>query len=164
MRRVNVVFVAVVVGTLLTGAVTAASFGTELRTIDTISLIEDQVRTDVEELRLVDEELRVTVELTNPTGYPLALEGTFVRVFEDGPTQLAFGAGIRLDDGPTTVPARGSLTASYAVRLSPEGADAVERAFEAGPVRLTVFHSLALRGESFEIARTNVTVTGEVAG
>ena len=29
---------------------------------------------------------------------------------------------------------------------------------------MTVFHSLELRGESFEISRTNVTVTGEVGG
>lgn len=164
MRRVNLLFVAVVVGSLLSGAVAAAGFGTELRTVDTISLVEDQVSTDVESLSVADRELRVRVHLTNPTGYPITLEGTFVRVFQDSPTQLAYGAGQRLDDGPDRIPARGDLTARYAVGLTPEQADRVRAAFEAGPVRLTVFHSLSLRGESFEIARTNVTVSGEVGG
>lgn len=164
MRRVNLLFVAVVVGSLLSGAVAAAGFGTELRTIDTISIVEGQVGTDVESLSVADGELRVTVHLTNPTGYAIRLEGTFVRVFRDSPTQLAYGAGQRLDDGPERIPARGELTARYAVGLTPEQAERVRAAFREGPVRLTVFHSLSLREESFEIARTNVTVTGEVAG
>ncbi|NIS31942.1 MAG: hypothetical protein GWN07_16205, partial [Actinobacteria bacterium] len=77
--------------------------------------------------------------------------------FQGDPTQIAYGAGARLDDGPARIPARGELTARYAVGLSPEQTDTVRSAFREGPVRLTVFHSLALRGESFEIARTNVT-------
>lgn len=164
MRRVNVVFVAIVVGSLLSGAVAAAGFGTELRTIDTISLVEDQLSTDVTGLEVADQELRVTVQLTNPTGYAIELEGTFVRVFQDSPAQIAYGAGQRVDDGPERIPARGALTAEYAVGLSPQQDQRVHEAVAAGPVRLTVFHSLALRGESFEIARTNVTVTGEVTG
>lgn len=164
MRRVNAMFVAVVIAAVLSGAVTAAGFGTELRTIDTISVIENQIQSDVTDLRLTDDELRVTVELTNPTGYPLGLEGTFVRVFQDGPSQLAYGAGQRVDDNPERIPARGELTAVYAVGLSDDQADRLREAFASGPVRLTVFHSLTLRGESFEVSRTNVTVTGEVAG
>lgn len=163
MRRVNAMFVAVVVAAVLSGAVAAADFGTELRTIDTISVVEDQVETEVTALRLTDGELRVTVRLTNPTGYSLGLEGTFVRVFQDGPSQLAYGAGRRVDDNSERIPARGELTAVYAVGLSDDQADRLREAFASGPVRLTVFHSLALRGKSFEITRTNVTVTGEVA-
>lgn len=162
MRRVNVVFVAVVVGAALSGAVAAAGFGTELRAIDTISLVEDQVRTEVTDLQVVDDELRLTVRLSNPTGYPIGLEGTFVRVFQNGRTQVAYGAGQRVDDNAGHVPARGELTAEYVVGLTAEQAEAVRSAFEAGPVRLTVFHSLTLRGEPFEITRTNVTVTGTV--
>jgi len=162
MRRVNGFFVSIMIGALLSGVVAAAGFGTELSTIDTISVIENQVSTDVETLRLVDRELRVTVRLSNPTGFTIGLEGTFVRVFEDSPKQLAYGAGQRIDDGQATVPARGELTATYAVRLSPDQADEVRSAFREGPVRLTVFHSLSLRDKTFEIARTNVTTTGEV--
>lgn len=164
MRQVNAAFVAIVVGATLAGGVTATGFGTELRTIDTISLVEDQIGSDVTTLRIDGGELHLTVRLTNPTGYAIRLEGTFVRVFGDGSTQLAFGAGRRADDGVERVPARGELTADYVVGLSPEQADRVRTAFEAGPVRLTVFHSLSLRGKSFEIARTNVTVSGEVGG
>lgn len=164
MRRVNVVFVAIVVGSVLSGGVAAAGFGTELATLDTISIVEDQIRTDVTALRVEDDELWITVRLTNPTGYVIHLEGTFVRVFQGSPTQLAYGAGQRVDDGAERVPARGEVSAEYVVGLSSEQADRLRTAFEAGPVQLTVFHSLTLRGESFEVARTNVTVTGEGRG
>ncbi|MFB6360542.1 MAG: hypothetical protein ABEH59_04400 [Halobacteriales archaeon] len=162
MRRVNGLFVAIMIGGLLSGGVAAASFGTELRTIDTISVIENQISTDVEQLEVVDEELRVTVRLNNPTGFTIGLDGTFVRVFEDSRQQLAYGAGQRVDGGPATVPARGRLTATYIVHLSSNQAAEVRAALREGPVRLTVFHSLSLRDQSFEIARTNVTISGEV--
>lgn len=164
MRRVNVVFVAIVIGGTLSGVVAAAGFGTELRTIDTISVVENQVSTEVETLELADQELRITVRLSNPTGFTIGLDGTFVRVFRDSPTQIAYGAGQRMDDGPERITARGELTATYAVGLSPDQTEEVRAAFREGPVRLTVFHSLSLRDKSFEIARTNVTVTGEVRG
>lgn len=162
MRRVNAAFVAIVAGAVLAGGVAATGFGTELRTIDTISIVEDQVGSDVTTLRVDGGKLHVTVRLTNPTGYAIRLEGTFVRVFGDSPTQLAFGAGRRVDDGRERIPARGELTADYVVGLSPDQADRLRAAVAAGPVRITVFHALSLRGESFEVARTNVTVTGEV--
>lgn len=162
MRRVNAVFVAVVVGAVLTGAVTATGFGTELSTVNTISIIENQLRSDVTELRVVDQELQLTVRITNPTGYQLGLDGTFVRVFQGGPDQLAYGAGQRTDDGSDRIPARGSLTVRYVVGLSPSQAEDVRSAIESGPVQLTVFHSLTLKDESFNIGRGNITVTGEV--
>lgn len=164
MRRVNLVFVAVVIAAMGSGGIAAAGFGTELQTIDTISVAKGQVGSDVTELRVVDEELRLTIRLSNPTGYSIGVEGTFVRVFQDDPTQLAYGAGQRVDANTDRIPARGELTVEYAVGLSTEQANRVRSAVEAGPVRLTVFHSLSLRGESFEISRTNVTVTGEVGG
>jgi len=162
MRRVNVVFVVLVVGAVLSGVVAAAGFGADLRTIETISVIEDQVGTEVGELRITDQELRVTVRITNPTGFELSLQGTFVRVFQGSPKQIAYGAGQRIDDRGARIPERGALTATYGVSLSPDQAEAVRQAFKRGPVRLTIFHSLSLRDESFEIARTNVTMTGEV--
>ncbi|NIS31943.1 MAG: hypothetical protein GWN07_16210, partial [Actinobacteria bacterium] len=60
-------------GALLSGVVAGAGFGTELRTIDTISLVERQLSTEVESLAVADGELRVTITLTNPTGYPIEL-------------------------------------------------------------------------------------------
>lgn len=162
MRRLNVVFVAIVVGAVLAGGVAAAGFGTELRTVDTISLVRGQLDTTVDEVVVGDEAFEVTVEVRNPTGYAIALQGTFVRVFQDSPTQLAYGAGERLDDGSATVPARGSLTARYRIGLTPEQAERLRNAAESGPLRLTVFHSLELEGESFEFSRTNVTITAEV--
>lgn len=163
MRRVNVFFLAIVVGATMAGAAAATSFGTELRTIDTISVIEGQIGTDVTALEVADQELRLTVHLTNPTGYTLRLRGTFVRVFQGGPTQLAYGTGQRLDDRRERIPARGELTVRYAVGLTPEQSNQVRAAVASDPVRLTVFHSLTLRDEPFRIARTNVTVSGTVA-
>lgn len=162
MRRVNVVFVAIVVGSVLAGAVAAAGFGSELRTIETIDTVQGQIGTEVTELRVADGELLVAVRLTNPTGYAIELRGTFVRVFQGDPTQLAYGAGQRIDDGSERIPARGQLEARYAVNLDSEQADRLRTAFDEGPVRLTVFHSLSLRDRSFQVARTNITVTGEV--
>lgn len=162
MRRVNVVFMALVVGALLSGGVAATSFGSELRATDIISVVEGQLGSDVTELRVADGELFVTVELTNPTGYAVRLKGTFVRVFRGDPTQLAYGAGDRIDDGPERIPPHGQLEARYTVGLNSEQERRLRTAFESGPVRLTVFHAMSLRGQSFSVERPNVTVTGEV--
>lgn len=162
MRRVNQVFVALVVGSLLTGGVAATSFGTELRTTKTIDRVQGQIGSDVTALKVAEGELFVTVEVTNPTGYAIRLRGTFIRVFEGDRTQLAYGAGQRIDDGRERIPPHGKLVARYAVGLDSEQAERLRSAFESGPVRLSVFHSLSLRGKSFKITRTNVTATGEV--
>lgn len=162
MRRVNRFFVVIVVISLLAGGVGANNFGGELRATEIISAVESQIDSDVTELRVADGELLVTVEITNPTGYPVRLEGTFVRVFRGDPTQLAYGAGQRLDDGPERIEPRGALVARYAVGLNSEQANRLRTAFESGPVRLTMFHSMSLRGKSFTVVRPNVTTTGEV--
>lgn len=164
MRPVNRFFVVIVVVSLLAGGIGANSFGSELRATEIISVVESQIDSEVTELRVTDGELLVTVEVSNPTGYPIQLEGTFVRVFRGDPTQLAYGAGHRLDDGPERVPPRGNLVARYSVGLNSEQADRLRTAFESGPVRLTVFHAMSLRGKSFTVIRPNVTVTGEVEG
>lgn len=154
----NLAFVGIVVAAAVVGGASAVSYGSELRTVDLITLVEGRLGSDVTALRLVDGELRFTVTIDNPTDHPLELRGSFIRVFQGEAAQLAYGAGQRLDDGPTRVPARGTLTARYAVSLSPSGADRLREAFRAGPVRVSVFHSLALRGRSFEIARADITV------
>lgn len=163
MRRVNLVFVAIVVGSVLAGGGAAASFGTELRTVDTITLVQGQLESQVTSMAVVGEELHVSVRLANPTGSPVHLSGTFVRVFADDGTQLAYGAGERTDDGPGTLGARSELTARYIVRLTPSQADRLETAVEAGPVRVRLFHSMSLGDEPFQIIRNDV-VSGEVDG
>lgn len=163
MRRVNVVFVAVVVGATLTGGVTAAGFGTDLRTVDTITTVERRLGTTAVDLRLSDQTMLVEVRLTNPTGYRIGLAGTFVRVYDDDRNQLAYGTGDRVDDGPSVVPPRGSLDARYAVGLTPAEADRLRAALADGPVRLSLSHSLSLRGKSFQLVRSNVTVSASGA-
>jgi hypothetical protein len=162
MRRVNRYFVVIVIGSVLAGGAAATTFGSDLRTIDTIATVEGQVGTEVTDLRVVDDELLISVRLTNPTGFSIELRGTFVRVFRGDPTQLAYGAGQRVDDGSDRVPPRGRLDARYAVNLDDEQTERLRTAFESGPVRLTVFHSLSLQDRSFQIARSNITVNGEV--
>lgn len=165
MRRVNVVFGAIVVGAVLTGGAATVSFGTELRTVDTISAVERQLDSSVTALRVVDGELHVSVRLVNPTEYPIRLHGTFVRVFPDGGgTQLAYGAGDRVDGGPVRLDAHSDLRAAYVVRLTPEQADRVREAVSAGPVRVRLFHSLSLGDESFRLVRTDDGVVGEDDG
>lgn len=164
MRRVNIVFVVLVAGAVLTGGVAASGFGSELQTIDTIGVVHGQLGTDVTDLRLADGELVVSVRLTNPTGYPIQLGGTFVRVAQEDSVQLAYGAGTRLDDGPERIPSHGRLDARYSVGLTADQADRVRAAFESGPVQVSVAHSLSLGGKSFQLTRSNITVSGEVAG
>lgn len=165
MRRVNGVFGAIVVLALLTGGVAAVDFGTELRTVDTISLVERQLDSSVTSFRVVDGEIHVTVQLTNPTGYAVRLHGTFVRVFEpSGGSQLAYGAGERVDDGPETIGPRAELTARYRVRLTPGQTSAVRETVDAGPVRVRLFHSMSLGEEAFTLVRNDDAVTGEASG
>lgn len=164
MRPVNVVFVALVVGSLLVGGVAANGFSSELRTTDRISDIQGQIGSDVTALRVADDDLFVTVAVTNPTEFPLRLRGTFVRVFRGDPTQLAYGAGQRLDDSAERIQPGQTLVARYRIGLTSEQADRLRTAFGSGPVRLTVFHAMELRGQSFQVIRTNITVTGEVDG
>lgn len=162
MRRVNTVFVGVVAVSVAVGGVAGAGFGGELDAINTIDIVDQQLDSTVTELRLVDGTLRVSIRIENPTGYPVRLHGTFVRVFEGSREQLAYGSGQRLDDAGDVVPARGHLSPRYLITLSPEQADRLRAEFRRDTVRLTVFHSMSLRGERFRIARTNITVRGEV--
>lgn len=164
-RRVNGVFGAIVVLALLTGGVAAVDYGTELRTVDTISLVERQLDSSITGFRVTGGEIHVTVRLTNPTGYAVRLHGTFVRVFApNGGSQLAYGAGERVDDGPETVGPRAELTARYRVRLTPDQASAVRETAEAGPLRVRLFHSMTLGEEAFTLVRNDDAVTGEATG
>lgn len=162
MRRVNTVFVVLVAGAVLSGGVAASGFGSDLQTIDTISVVHGQLGTDVTDLRLVDGELLVSVRLTNPTGYTIELGGTFIRVAQEASIQLAYGAGTRLDEGEAQLPPHGRLDARYAVGVNSEQEDRVRNAFESGPVRITVAHSLSLDGRTFDLTRSNISVDGEV--
>lgn len=145
----------------MAGGVAAASFGTELRTVDTITLIRGQIDSDVTSFQVVGDELHVSVRLANPTGFDVRLSGTFVRVFADEETQVVFGAGERVDDGSTVIESRSELSARYIVRLTPTQAERLRSAVEAGPVRVRLFHSMSLGDEPFQIVR-NDDVAGEV--
>lgn len=162
MRRVNTVFVVLVAGAVLSGGVAASGFGSDLHTIDTIGVVHGQLGTDVTDLRLVDGELLVSVRLTNPTGYPIELRGTFIRVAQEASIQLAYGAGTRVDEGDELLPPHGRLDARYAVGLTRDQEDRVRTAFDSGPVRVTVAHSLSLGDKTFDLSRSNISVNGEV--
>lgn len=139
-----------------------AGFGSDLQAVETISLVQGQLDSEVTAFRVIEDEVRVSVRLVNPTGYPVRLRGTFVRVVAEDGSQLAYGAGQRVDEGGEVVEAKGELIAHYVVRLSPEQVDRLRAAVAAGPVRVRLSHSLSLQDESFTLARTDERVSGEV--
>lgn len=162
MARANRIFVAAVLLSLALGGLAGADYAGELGAIEDITVVERQLESTVTELRLEGGALEFAVVIENPTTHAVELHGTFVRIFEGRPEQLAYGAGERVDDGRRTVPAHGHLRGEYRLPLSPEQEDRLRQAFRAGPVRVSVFHSLSMRGEPFRVARTNITVEGAV--
>lgn len=133
MERANALFVLLVALSVGVGATVAADFGSEIDTVgNVVPVVQDQVTTEVTEVRIVDEQLRVTVRIDNPTGYDLRLTGAFFRMSNETDVQIVAGAATRIDDGPSTIPAKGSLRVSYEVPIHPSQVEEVRAALERG--------------------------------
>lgn len=149
MNRTNLAFALLVVGSLAVGGAAAAAHVDDLRTLDAAGDVRERLSVNVERTAVEDERLLVRVTVHNPSGRTVNLRGASFRLARGDTLRVASGAGRRLDDNGTTVPAGGRLTARYAVSIAP---DAVEDARDAldGGARLAVRLSLRLEDTPFD--------------
>lgn len=145
MGRLKASFLGLVAVAALLGGYTAVDLGGSLRTADDVSRIRPQVSGEALGADLGDDRLSVRIRVSNPTRFDLTLDSGALRVFNRSDARIVGGAGTRVDGGPTTVPARGSLVVTYEVRVN----DAQRREL-----------ALALRGEAFVSATLGLTHDG----
>ncbi len=125
MDRLRLSFVVLLVTSLSLGGFTVVDFGSRLEDIDAVGSVEQRVSVAVTDVSIRDDSIAITTRLRNPTRRTLQLDGARFRIYNATDRRLASGAGIRLDDGGSTLPARGSLTVTYAVRMSDAQRDRV---------------------------------------
>lgn len=158
MERANAGFLAVVALSALVGAAVAMGHGGELQAQDATETF-DRIRVDVTDAAIRDGGLEVTVTAENPTVHDLTVTGTVVRVHNASATKLAFGPASVVSGG-TSLPADGSLTATYRVRVGPSRLPALRAALD-GDAAVTVKYSFELRGVSAAVAKTDPEPTAE---
>lgn len=160
MDRLRAAFVAVLLVSLANGGAAIADFGTNLQTIDAAGFVEDRIVVDATDVALRDGRVAVTVRVRNPTRLDLELVSGHFRIHNGSEARLASGAGERIEDGPTAVPAGESLTATYEIRLSPGQESQVEDALERD-AKVTMRLALRLRDTTFTVVETaDATGTG----
>lgn len=153
MERVNAVFLAAVLAAAGVGAAATAGYGGSLQARDASVDVVDAVEADVTSAAVRDGRLELTVTVTNPTDHDLAVTGAAVRVHNRTDRRLASGSAERLSGG-TDLPAGGSLTATYAVRVSPSNADALQAAL-AADAAVTIRHGVRLRSVTATVTATD---------
>lgn len=152
-------FLAVLLVSLANGGATVANFTGNLQSIDAAAYVDNRIETDVSVSAVADRRVTLAVRISNPTGLAVRLDGAHVRIHNQTDKRLASGAGRRVDDRGDTIPAGGTLTATYDIRVSPEQRGSVRAALERG-ARVTVRLGLNLRETRFTVVRTS-TVTVE---
>lgn len=160
MERTNAAFLLIVALSALLGASVAAGFGSDLQTVDTISVVKDRIDTSVADATVEDGALLVTVEIDNPTRYDFRLTGSHFRAFNDSEPKLAYASGQRIDDGEEVLAGKSTLSVRYRVPLTPTQADRLPAAFERGDATLTGSHSLQLGDTRFSVVIDPVALPG----
>lgn len=151
MERTNAAFLVVVALSVLLGTTVAAGLGSNLRTLDAISVVEEQITTEVTGVSLAKQSLMITVRIDNPTRYDYQLTGSHFRASNDTEPKLAYGSGKRLDDDTNILAATDSVTVRYRIRLTPTQTRMLQRSLEVGDAVLTGTHSLTLDGVQFSV-------------
>jgi len=155
----NVAFALLVAGSLIVGGAAATGRMGELQTLDAADDVRERLSVTVERAAVTDDRLVVRATIHNPPDRTVQLRGASVRLARGERLRVASGAGRRLDDNGTTLPAGGRLTARYAVSLSPDGVEETREALERG-ARLTVRLSLRLGDTAFEYVSEEQPVGG----
>lgn len=164
MERTNVAFLLVVALSTVLGASVAAGFGSDLRAIDAVSVVQDRISTEITDAAIEDQRLQVTVRVHNPTRYDFRLSGSHFRVYNDTEPKLAYASGERVDDGDDLLGARNSLVLSYQIRLTPTQDRALQAALRKGDANLRGTHSLWLGDTQFSVAVGPVAVPNPEGG
>lgn len=159
MRRLNRVFLAVVLVAAAVGGATAVQFRNDLGAVSTVLAVEDRVEVRVMDATPTEDGLTVTARLRNPTGYSFRVTGGVVSAHNGTGEAITSGAGRRVDDGGDVLAAKGTLTVRYSARATPTQQRWVATAFEAGTVSVTVAVPLY-----YGDTRFTATGTGTVDG
>lgn len=160
MERTNAAFLLFVALSVTLGVYVAAGFGSDLQTVDTISVVSERIDTQATDATVEDGALVATLSLQNPTRYDFRLTGSHFRAFNDSEPKLAYASGQRIDDGEEVLPARGSLTVRYRIPLTPTQARNLEGALENGTPSLTGTHSFWLGDTQFSVTIDPVPLSG----
>lgn len=156
MHRLNKIFFAVTISLALLGGVSAVDFAQTLGDIQDASLVAEQIETEVASGEVVDGEFVLEIEIHNPTRFSLDLGGAFMSASSDG-ERIAYGSIVNHENIPETIPARGSVEATYVFALSDSQAEQLSTALNEGTVNISGQHSVTL-----EDTRFSVSFTGEV--
>lgn len=132
MDRLRLAFSVLIVTSLSLGGLTAVDIGNSLRAIDAIDVVERQVSVSVTEVELRDDSFVVTTHIRNPTRQTLELRSARFRIYNGTNERLASGAGSRLDDNGSEIPAKGSLTATHSFTISSAQRENVRAALDEG--------------------------------
>lgn len=160
MDRIDAGLLVVVLASAALGGTVAADFTDRLQSFGAASLIEEQVTTEITDVRVEGQRLYLDVRVRNPTRYDLRLAGVFVRVFNESDSRLAWGSASPVGENASVVPAGGSLRARLALRLTPAQADSVRAALRTGGVDVTGRQSFLLDGTELSVQISTTHVSG----
>lgn len=116
------------------GAAGLGTVGTQVGLAYTAASVSDRADVTVTGVDASGDDLELSLELSNPTGTPVKLTGLYVQVATQEESQLAYGAGQRVDDGPAVIRPGETITARYHVGMSPAQAERVREALDRGTV------------------------------
>lgn len=160
MRRVDAVFLLVVLGAAVAGGATLFAFSETLATQELIPVLQDNVAVEVTDVSVADRSVAVTVRFRNPTGSALTVNGGYFAVYRNG-SRLAYGTASL--SPPLTVGPRQSASATFELRLSPTQAESVQSAVEAGGFELQNQYGVTVADSEFTLRHDRVRVPAEGA-
>lgn len=161
MTRPDILFLVVLLGAAVVGGTGLLSVSDSLATQELVTVLEDQVEADVTEVTVKERSVLVKVRFENPTATSLSVNGGyFAAVAND--SRLA--AGSTSLDTPLMIPARGSASSTFRMRLNNDSAKALRSALENGGFVLQNRYSVTLKGTQFTVRNNKVRVTAEMSG
>lgn len=155
MSRLQAAFLGLVAVSALVGAYTVVDFGDQLRTSDDVQRIKPQVSGEAVDAEFRGERLAITIRLSNPSRFDLELVSGAFRVYNETDAKIVAGNGVRTDDGGSVVPARGSLTATFEMRVTDAQRRMVAAALERDAMGSANL-ALALDDRAFQLSVTDL--------
>lgn len=161
MTRPDMLFLLVLFGAAIVGGAGLLSVSDSLATQELVPILEDRVEAEVIDVTVEDRSVLVKVHFENPTATRLTVNGGYFAAFANG---SRLEAGSTSLDNPLTLPARGSASSTFRMRLSEDSAEALRSALENGGIVLQNRYSVTLEGTQFTLRNDPVRVTAEASG
>lgn len=158
MDGLRAAFAALLVVSVVLGGTTVLDFGDRLGAIDTAAVVDGQVSVELVDASLREDRFVATVRFENPTGVDLRVRSAKLRIYNASEQRIASGAGTRLDDNGATLPARGSLTTTYEIRVAEERRGPLRAALRRD-ARLAVSVGMTVDDLDFSLARSGMNAS-----